>query len=93
MHRILRLPLLFILTVVYVIYHIMSGNRSVFVYLEKKKIIEKKSSNLEDLKKSVALLENKINRLQDTNPDLDLLEEEARKVLGQSDPKEIVLIR
>lgn len=84
---------MFILACAYVIYHICNGNRSLFVYLDKKQIVQNKTKHLELLKEQSAKLENKINRLQDTGVDTDLLEEEAIKVLGQSEPDNVVIVK
>lgn len=89
----MRIKLLFLIIVAYVIYHILSGNRSVFVYFNKKAIIDRKIQYLEDIKTRTAEIENKINRLQDSSIDPDLLDEEARKILGQSESGDIVLIK
>lgn len=89
----MRIKLLFLIIVAYVIYHILSGNRSVFVYFNKKAIIDRKIQYLEDIKTRTAEIENKINRLQDSSIDPDLLDEEARKILGKSESGDIVLIK
>lgn len=89
----MRIRPMFLLISAYVIYHILNGNRSFFIYLDKRKLVEEKAQQLEVLKQQSAKLENKINRLQDTGIDTDLLEEEAIKVLGQSDPDNIVIVK
>lgn len=92
MHGKLRIPILFIAIVIYLLYHIMNGNRSIFVYLEKRNTIAKKLEKLNNMKEINLKLENKINRLQDNNIDPDLLDEQARLILGKSEKDDIVLV-
>ena len=47
--------------------------------------------NFEQTKKSILLLENKTLRLSNSYLDLDLLDEQARKILGFIRPDEIVI--
>ena len=47
--------------------------------------------NFEQIKKSILLLENKTLRLSDRYLDLDLLDEQARSILGFIRPDEIVI--
>lgn len=49
------------------------------------------SEQLAQLENQVAVLENKTRRLSDTYLDLDLLDEQARKVLGLMRGDEIVI--
>lgn len=93
MKKILRVPVLFLLIASYIVYHILSGHRSVFVYLDKKAAIEKKLSELREIREKADALSNKIRRLQDHAIDPDLLEEEARLVLGESETQDMVLVK
>ncbi|QDL92406.1 septum formation initiator family protein [Paroceanicella profunda] len=52
---------------------------------------EELSNDLEDMRRERAALENKVHRLSDDFLDLDLLDEQARKVLGFARPDEIVI--
>ena len=47
--------------------------------------------NFEQIKKSILLLENKTLRLSESYLDLDLLDEQARNILGFIRPDEIVI--
>lgn len=48
-------------------------------------------AELARIEAEVAALENKTRRLSDTYLDLDLLDEQARKVLGYARPDEIII--
>ena len=58
------------------------------VYLAEASILQE---NFEQIKKSILLLENKTLRLSDSYLDLDLLDEQARNILGFIRPDEIVI--
>ena len=95
MHRDLRVVafnMLWVLTVGYFAYHLISGARGV---LSREILVDELSaleSVLNQLRSDNAFLENKISRIREDNLDLDLLEEEAQRILGFFSPNDIVVL-
>lgn len=83
---------LFILVVLlYFIFHTIAGNRGVIAYFKLNQKIEKSNVELDILKAERIDLEHKVKLLK-SPIDRDMLDEQARKVLGVAKPNERVFV-
>lgn len=83
--------LLCVLILFYLGFHTVSGERGVFALLRESHKLDMLQSQLSELKSQRITLENKTKKLSSNNLDLDLLDEQARLVLGTSGKNEVVL--
>ncbi len=70
--------------------HIFIGQRSIFAYFRSQKELRLLSQKLEQLQLQRLELEHHVKLLSANSLDLDMLEEEARKILGIAKKKEII---
>jgi cell division protein FtsB len=73
-------------------YHMISGGRGMLAYFKLSSQISSFQSELELVRMERLNLEHSANLLKSESLDLDLLEEQAKKILGYAKPQEIVLI-
>lgn len=76
----------------YFVYHTIYGDRGLIALAKLSNDVQIKQQELDSLTKERIKLENKINVFNDKNMDLDLLDQQVRKILGYADPEETVLI-
>lgn len=76
----------------YFVYHMISGARGVVAWQQLKDEVEHLEQQREQLRSENRLLENRISRLRLDNLDLDLLEEEAQKILGFFHPNDQIVL-
>ncbi len=82
--------LLFVL-LMYFIFHAIAGNRGMLAYLRLHNNIESIAKEADTLKAERIELEHKVNLLK-SSIDLDMLDEQARKVLGLAKEGENVFV-
>lgn len=75
----------------YFIFHAIAGNRGVIAYLRLNDNIESIVKEADALKTERIELEHKVNLLK-SSIDLDMLDEQARKVLGLAKEEENVFV-
>ncbi len=73
-------------------YHMISGGRGILAYFKLSSQISSFQSELELVRMERLNLEHSANLLKSESLDLDLLEEQAKKILGYAKPQEVVLI-
>ncbi len=73
-------------------YHIISGGRGILAYFKLNSQISSLQSELELVRMERLGLEHNANLLKSESLDLDLLEEQAKKILGYAKPQEVVII-
>jgi|TARA_B110000503_G_scaffold50990_1_gene82464 cell division protein FtsB len=78
--------------VCYFSYHMISGGRGMLAYLKLSSEISSVQSELELVRMERLDIEHSANLLKSESLDLDLLEEQAKRILGYAKPREIVLI-
>lgn len=76
----------------YFVYHVVSGARGVISWVKLSKKVEMLENQASELKESNKFLENKIKYFRRDNLDLDLLDEQARQVLGFANENDIVIL-
>lgn len=89
--RKLMFNLLILLILFYFIFHTIAGNRGIIAYFKLNQKIEKSNTELDVLKAERIDLEHKVNLLK-SPIDRDMLDEQARKVLGVARPGEKVFV-
>lgn len=80
-----------ILLVIYLVYHIFSGEYGIYSYLNINTTLIHKKNKLSEVQDSVDKQQDKINRLKTNNLDLDLFEEELKKNTGLISKDEIII--
>lgn len=83
--------LIFLLS--YFLYHTIYGGRGLIAQSNSKTIVKKFSENLDEIRIKRVELEHKVKLLGHDSLDKDMLEEEARKVLGIAKSAEKVVIK
>lgn len=76
----------------YFVYHMIIGARGIISLSILNREVEQLESEWDALKESNAFLNNKVQRIRSDNLDLDLLEEQAQKILGLTYPNNIVVL-
>jgi cell division protein FtsB len=86
----LIINLLLSLLLVYFVFHSFYGNRGIIAYFTLNQKLQKSYSELEDLRAERVELEHKVKLLRPESLDKDMLDQEARRVLGVASPNEKV---
>jgi len=77
-----------IVIVIYALYHSLNGERGLFAFLRLKKQIEISQAQLEAIHSQRLKYERNVKLLRNESIDLDLLDEQARRLLGYADKDE-----
>ena len=80
-----------VLVLFYLAFHTISGERGVIALLREGSKLEAMKTELAEIKSKREALENKTKKLSNSNLDLDLLDEQARLVLGVAGKNEVVI--
>lgn len=80
------------LLLAYFIYHSIYGSRGIIAYFSLNHQLEKAYSALEALRDERIELEHKVKLLRPESLDRDMLDQEARRVLGVAMPNEQVFV-
>lgn len=81
------------LVLIYFSYHTVEGDRGWLVMFQQQSVLEAKLSEIATLEAKVDALRSKVSGLSDRSLDLDLLEEQVRKVLHYSHPHEVIVLQ
>ncbi|MFW0777282.1 MAG: FtsB family cell division protein [Rickettsiales bacterium] len=84
-------PLLCVLTLFYLGFHAVSGERGVFALYKETRQLETLKADLAAATAKREALEKKVRLLSNHSLDLDLLDEQARLVLGMAGKDEVVI--
>lgn len=82
--------LLIFLLLAYFIFHSIYGNRGIIAYFKLNHSLEKSFRELEDLRAERVELEHRVKLMRPDSLDKDMLDEQARSVLGVASPQEQV---
>lgn len=88
----LIITLVFLISIIYFSYHAMSGDRGVFALIRLSHKLDKSKQELDLLKAERLKLEHKVNSISNKSIDLDLLDEQSRRLLGYAGKNEIVIL-
>ncbi len=76
----------------YFVYHIIIGGRGIISWTILSKEVVQLEHELDEIKKSNEFLDNKVKGMRSESLDLDLLEEQAEKVLGFAYPDDTIVL-
>lgn len=80
-----------VLILFYLAFHTVSGERGVFAMLRETNKLETIKAEIAEIKSKRESLEKKVQKLSSNSIDLDLLDEQARNVLGRAGKDEVVI--
>lgn len=78
---------------IYIIYHILSGDHGWFAWRQLRGELAAAQTSLTALEKEKSALEHRVQLLRPESLDLDMLDERVRAVLNNSDPNDVVAIK
>lgn len=81
-----------VIVTAYFFYHAFSGEKGVAALVRLDHLIEVKRAELETLESERGRMENRVARMRSDSLDLDLLEEQARRVLGYAKSNEYIIV-
>ncbi len=84
-------PLLCTFVLFYLGYHTVSGDRSLFALYKERRQLDALNQQLADTVARREALEKRVALLSSNSLDLDLLDEQARSVLGMAGKDEVVI--
>jgi cell division protein FtsB len=84
-------PLLCVLALFYLGFHTISGERGLLALFEEKQKHTQLTQRLETVQQQREMLEKKTSLLSDASLDLDMLDEQARRMLGMVGKNEVVI--
>lgn len=84
-------PLLLLLVLFYLLFHAISGERGVYAWFKESRKLELLQAERDTVRKERVALEHKTRLLSSSSLDLDLLDEQARRVLGYATSNEVVI--
>ncbi len=76
----------------YFVYHIVIGSRGIISWSVLSHEVNQLESDLNKIRKENGFLENKIKGMRSDSLDLDLLEEQAEKILGFCYPEDTIVL-
>lgn len=82
----------FSFVVFYFAYHALNGERGLYAYFKQSRNLEVSREELTKLTAGRQELEKRVKALSANSLDLDLLDEEARRVLGSANKNEVVIL-
>jgi cell division protein FtsB len=84
-------PLICVLFLFYLGFHTVSGERGLFALFKETRRLEALQTELSAIKVKREALESKVKRLSSHSLDLDMLDEQARSVVGLAGKDEVVI--
>ena len=81
-----------VLAVFYLGFHTFHGERGLYALVREQQELRKLNKELAETHDKRVHLEARVTRLRDGSIDLDLLDEQMRRMLGVSKPGEIVML-
>lgn len=85
-------PLLVVLVLFYFSYHLVHGERGLFALVRDERRLELLTAEMARVHQERLALEHKVAHLRGDRLDLDLLDEQMRRVLGMMRPGEMVVL-
>jgi cell division protein FtsB len=83
-------PFLLIFIMFYLGFHAVSGERGVMALFKETRKLEIVNAELTEVRAKREAMERKVHLMSDSSLDLDLLDEQVRRVLGMANKNEIV---
>lgn len=88
----LYVTIFFVALIFYFSYHAINGKRGIIAFFQLTQAITAKQNKLDSLKLERVTIERKVSLMRSESLDPDLLDEQARKILGYAGPNEKVYI-
>jgi cell division protein FtsB len=76
--------------IIYFGYHAIAGDRGLLAMLHLSKQVEQSRNDLDQVVADKLILEHRVSLLRDESLDLDLLDEQSRKLLGYVGKEEVI---
>jgi cell division protein FtsB len=92
MRRFVR-PGMWVLLLFYLGFHTFHGERGLYALVREEQRLDAATAALEKTRIDRQVLETRVNRLRDGSIDLDLLDEQMRRMLGVASQGEVVVVR
>lgn len=86
-------PLLIVFAVFYLLFHSLHGERGLYALVKEQRQLSVVHEELKQTRAERQRTELRVSHLRDNNLDLDLLDEQMRRMLGVMKPGEVVLLR
>ncbi len=86
-------PLLLVCAIFYLGFHTFHGERGLYALVREQQELQSLKKQLAETKSKRERLESRVVRLRDGSIDLDLLDEQMRRMLGVSRPGEVMLMK
>lgn len=86
-------PLLLVFALFYLGFHTFHGERGLYALVREQQELRTLQKELKETRAKREHLEARVVRLRDGSIDLDLLDEQMRRMLGVSKPGEVMLIK
>lgn len=86
-------PIALVCVMFYIGFHTFHGERGLYALFREQQELHTLKKELAETKGKREHLEARVTRLRDGSIDLDLLDEQMRRMLGVSKPGEVMLIR
>lgn len=84
-------PMFLGLAIFYLIFHVLSGERGVYALLKEDRKLEVLKAELVNLQAQRKELEHNVRLISSESLDLDMLDEQARRVLDNASQNEVVI--
>lgn len=84
-------PLLLVVGIFYLLFHVLSGERGVYALLKEQRKLDVLQAQLTQITAQRQALEKRVKLLSSDSLDLDLLDEESREVLGTAGKDEVMI--
>lgn len=85
-------PLFFAAALSYLSFHALSGERGIYALIKDRHHLDTLQKELANIRAERQTMEHKVAHLRSDALDLDLLDEQARRILGQSSKDEMLII-
>jgi cell division protein FtsB len=76
---------------IYVIYHLLHGNRGLFALFEIREVVAIGNKKLNEIEQELNVVTKRVYLLHPKNLDIDILEEQIRSVLNMASEDEIIV--
>jgi len=83
-------PMFVVAAIFYLGFHALSGERGLFALFTETRRLESLQAELAEVKTKREAMDHKVKLLSDNSLDLDMLDEQVRRVLGKTGKNEVV---
>lgn len=84
-------PIFVVLAIFYLAFHVVSGEHGVYALLRNERELEILKTELASVQTQNKAMEQRVHHMSDGSLDLDMLDEQSRKLLDDASPNEIVI--